>query len=175
MEALGSAIFAFPSTKLVLVGMPRPSALPEPDVWVPHHHTVPAALPKMVGTHSLHLKHLALVAREDFISGPHGSETIRKTVLGRLPPQGHCRQETNTHPQSSCEKGLFTCPEASVWGAHFRTTTHLEAMEALSQNVRQGNAIFVLFLGLTTACHYLPQRSPYTHLEPQFLQVSLRG
>lgn len=35
--------------------------------------------------------------------------------------------------------------------------------------------MFALFLGLTKACQYLPEKDPYTCLEPKFLQLLTRG
>lgn len=58
---------------------------------------------------------------EGYVSRHHRTETIRKTVLGKLPappPGGEAqhRQPSETHSHSSCEKGLFTFPGALDWG-----------------------------------------------------------
>ena len=44
----------------------------------------------MQPTQGMLLEHLVLVAREDCIFGLHRSEEIRKTVLDKLLPPGHC-------------------------------------------------------------------------------------
>lgn len=54
-------------------------------LYVPHPHATSASLPKPVDTCSVPLEHLAQVSRGDCVLGPHESETIRETILGRLP------------------------------------------------------------------------------------------
>ena len=87
------------------------------------------------------LDHLALVARGDCIPGSHGtlSVTIREDSSWQATtPRALHREQTETHPHPFCEKGLFTCPGASAWGAGFRFATHLEATEVHSGNVGWG-------------------------------------
>ena len=66
-----------------------PSNLLEP-VGMSHLCAIPEALPNLVVECSPHrerlLEELALVARENCVSGAQSSETIEETVLGRLPP-----------------------------------------------------------------------------------------
>lgn len=64
--------------------------------------------------------------------GPLGWKQ-QETVLRRLPPQ-----QTETYPQSFCEKGPITCPGASALAAVFRFATLLVAAEEPSVNIGQG-------------------------------------
>lgn len=58
--------------------------------------------------------HLALEAREACVLGSHRFVTTGETVLGTLLPRALHRQQTETYPQSSCERGLFACRGASA-------------------------------------------------------------
>lgn len=90
----------------------------------------------------------------DCVSGPHRTETMRETVLGRLPHPGHSSDSQVKYiPNFAYEKGPFTCQGASPWEADFRFTTCLEV----------------------TAHWFLPETSLYTHLEPQFFATIPKG
>ena len=82
-------------------------------------------------------------------------------VLGQPPPQGHSTGSRLKHNPSFCERGLFTCPGALAWRAGLWFHTYL----------RMVDAIIVLSLWPTTGHEHLLERSMYTHLEPQFLQL----
>lgn len=71
---------------------------------------------------------LALVAKGDYISGPYEPETIGEIVLARLPSLGHYTDSRlETHPQ----------PVYLTWTFNMWATTHLEAIEVLSENEGQ--------------------------------------
>lgn len=117
------------------------------------------------------LDRLVLEARWASAPGSHGTVTIQEIVLGKLLPclSSHTRalhrEQTETRLQPFCERSLFPCPRALALGADFRFETYPEAMEVL---LGQGSAIFVLSLGHTIACQYLPERNTYTHCSPDF-------
>lgn len=87
----------------------------------------PTPTPQPTGTCS---PHRAMVAREDCVSRLHGSATITETGLCRLPPPiALHKHQTETYPQSSCEKR----PIFLFWSFRLRDhrfTTHREAREA---------------------------------------------
>lgn len=66
-----------------------------------HHDPHPTKIGwYMHSTHRKPLEHMALVARGACISGPHGTETIRETVLGRIPHPGHYIDNRLKHTSS---------------------------------------------------------------------------
>lgn len=88
------------------------------------------------------LDHLALVTAGACLSGSHGTMAIGQTVLGRLPPAGHCTDSELKHTtQSFCEAGLFECPGAVVSGAGFRLGTHLWPTEMGFQRMQTVDVI----------------------------------
>lgn len=64
------------------------------------------------------LEHLDLLARGDYISGPHGSKTFGETDLGRLQPPGHCINSRLKHSPSICVK----MPIFLFWSLSLRTS-----------------------------------------------------
>lgn len=64
---------------------------------------------------------------------PPATSLKPQTVLGRLPPSGHCTDSRLKQPQSSFEKGLF--PRASIHGTDFRFATHLETTVEFPGNI----------------------------------------
>lgn len=57
------------------------------------------------------------------IPGSPGIVATGETVLGRLPPPGHCAHSRLRHtPQSFCEEDLFARPGALAWRAGFNLT-----------------------------------------------------
>lgn len=97
-----------PSNLLRLVDVQyscSPSKAGQPSVPPPQSHQCQRAHASPLG------ECLALVVREDCISGPFSSVTNEEMVLGRLPPQGFIpfAQGTETLPSLpvSCAKGLI--------------------------------------------------------------------
>lgn len=74
------------------------------------------------------------------IYGPHRSEIIIETVLGRLPSPGYYTDNRLNYTSSipKKKKSLFTCSVTSTSGAGFRFTTILEAAKVLSGNIGWG-------------------------------------
>lgn len=118
-------------------------------------------------------EYLALASKRYCISGHHSSKTIRETVSGRLPTPEHWTHSKLAYPQSSCEKGLLSWS----YSRRYRLQVYHTSGGYGSAFGKGGpwDSIFVLVLGLPTACQYLPERSSYTHQESQFLQLLLRG
>lgn len=76
----------------------------------------PGAPVFMAATQGTVHDHLALMASRASIHGPQGTITHGETVLGWLPPPRGMmqRQQTKTHAQSFCERGLFLILELLV-------------------------------------------------------------
>lgn len=53
------------------------------------------------------LDHLALMAGGVCIPGSHEAVTIKKTVLGIIPPLGHCTDRILKHTPSLCVKEAY--------------------------------------------------------------------
>lgn len=105
---------------------------------------------KLAGLGSPHgklLDYLALVAMGDLHSWvPQNCNNQRDSSWEATNPRALHRQQTEIHPQSLCDKSLFTYlgasasiyPGASASGGGFQFATHLEATEVLSGKVGQG-------------------------------------
>ena len=108
------------------------------------------------------LQFLALVARGSCISESNKAEIIQETILGRLPPSRHCRDRLK-HTPGLAVKDLKLQLEGQASGLPY-----LSGYGSALKEHKLGDAIFVLSHSLFTACQYLPERSSYTNLEPQF-------
>lgn len=89
---------------------------------------------------------------------PQDCNNRRNSSWQATTPRALHKQHTETFPKSSYEKGLFSCPGASAWGAGYRLITHPEATGVPPREQRQGDTILAFFLGLTTVHCYLPER-----------------
>lgn len=90
--------------------------------------------------------------------GPMGLKQSERQSLASYYPMALHRQQTKTHLQSSCGKGLYSCPGVSAWGAGFTFATHAEVAEAPPRN--------------------MGWKKPYLHSPlalPQFVDTSLKG
>lgn len=85
-EVLVGAIFAF-FPCLVVSTPTAPSALPELGGWVSYTHSPAKASRKVYPPQNTPLECLALLARDDSISGHYESTTIREIVISMLPPK----------------------------------------------------------------------------------------
>ena len=101
------------------------------------------------------------------------SETIGKTVLGRLLPTGHC---TDSRLKDTSWLPVWR-PVSLSWSFSLRRGLQVCHISTGCGGVgRHGprDTIFVLSISLATDWQYLPERSLYTHLRPQFLWPSPR-
>jgi len=102
--------------------------------------------------------------------GLYGSETIGETVLGRLPPPGHCTNNNWNTPPSFCEKGLSTWPAASAWQACFHTSRNYGgALRECRWGIPSLSSHLALLQLTSTA-----EKKAHT-LRVQSFQLSLRG
>ena len=92
--------------------------------------------------------------------GSHRTPPIREIVLGRL----------LTETPSFWERGLFACPKGWPWGTGLWCGTLVGGCTVPS-GYRLMDIIFELSFCSAVAHWYLPERSLYTHLEPQVLQL----
>ena len=145
MEALAGSICSLPLPWIVPAGTPWPCALSlSPEVLQKLARVAqPWALPltresrrHTQFTQGTPIDRLALVARRDCVPEPHRTlcNNQKDSSWQATAPRAQHTQQTETHPQSFCEKGLFTCPGASAWGAGFRFAMHLEGTEVLPGN-----------------------------------------
>ena len=152
--------FHSPSTLILLAGTSHPCTFPLPgkNQWtlpgpvLSHHPTTswrcalvlcsPAALLKLVGTHSPHRGGSLIIWLwwlGSFCSWvPRDCNNWRDSSWQATTPRALHKQQTETHLQSFCEKSLSTYLGASAYGADFRYATHVEGTEGLSGNVGQG-------------------------------------
>lgn len=112
------------------------------------------------------LEHLALVAREGWVSGPHGTEAIREIVLGRLPRPGTIQTaDWNILPVLLRKRPIYL-----AWSISLRSKFQVcHISRGNVGNVDQEDAIFALFLNCAVSCQCLPEKSLYTCLKPWFL------
>lgn len=93
---------------LSLFHIPEHQYLPERSFYT---YLVPKFLHLMTvfatATQGSPLDHLALEARGACIPGSHGNVTIRDSILGRLPPSGHCTGSRLKHTPSLAEKAAY--------------------------------------------------------------------
>lgn len=117
---------------------------------------------------------LALVAKGLAFLGTTGLVEIGDIVLGRLPPPGTAHtQWTGAHSPAF----LWRRPLCSSWSFGLRgrlQVSHIVAYRATLRNIGCG-AILALSLCPPPAHQYHQEKSVYTHLEPWFLQLALRG
>lgn len=115
------------------------------------------ALSLVPDAHGAPLNHLAVVAGGAWIPGSQGTVVIRGTTVGRL-------------------RSCFSCQKAALfWSfgprAGLRFATHLVTYGTSSRNKGYKRHVGAL----SPACCYLPEEGSYTHLEPQFLWMPIRG
>lgn len=108
---------------------------------------------------------LALEAKGACIPKFHGSVTVRDTILVRA-----CTGSWMKYTPSLSGKEAYLLFSASAWGTSFRLPH-----EGALRECRLGDIVLVLFLCLTTACWYLPERILFSSLEPWFMQLLYRG
>ena len=88
------------------------------------------------------------------VPGYHRTVTIGETVLGRLPPPGHCTEDWHT-PSLSVEEVYLLV----LLGGRLQVCTHLEDTEVLSGNIGQERQLCALPLP-----HYSSPVSPRKEL-----------
>lgn len=96
------------STLLALAGLSHSCTLQWSPKAARHdlapHYSMPLLKPANTHPYETPLEHLALVSKGTLISGPHGIETIREIILGKLPFPGHSTESRLKHPQLPVKK-----------------------------------------------------------------------
>lgn len=104
----------------------------------------------------------------------HGSETIRETVLGRLPSPGFFTDSNNDTRQPSVKEAYL--PILEVWLEEQASGLASGLVWSSSKrNHWSGNAIFAISFCLNIAHQYLPEKESLSIcLKPLFFQLPLR-
>lgn len=137
-----------------------------------HSQHCPTASLMLVGeqfTQWIPLDLLALVARGCLHAWPHGTVTIRKTVLGWVPHPGNCSDVRLKHTPSLPVKKAYCFLSWSFNLREWLQVCHTSrGNRAALREHRQGDTVFAPSLGLATAHQNLPERSLYACLKPKF-------
>ena len=112
----------------------------------------------MQSTQGMPVEYLALVTRGACVSGPHGTETIGESVLGRLPPPKHCTESRLKHTLSLPVKKTYLLVQIFSLRDGLQACHISKGYRNALREHRLRDTIFLLSLGLV-AVH---QKGAYT-------------